>query len=86
MFKTNTMTNAGFQMTFENGWTVSVQWGGGTYSDNHYTDFRTVIDSANAEVAAWDKFGNWHDFGEDTVKGWQTPDEVARFIQFIASK
>ena len=86
MFKTNTMTNAGFQMTFANGWTVSVQWGTGTYSDNKYTDFRAITDCPTAEIAAWDEFGNWHNFGDDTVKGWCKPDEVAEFIQFISTK
>ncbi len=86
MFKTNTMTNAGFQMTFANGWTVSVQWGLGTYSDNRYSDFRAHAESKTAEIAAWDIDGKWHDFGDDTVKGWCTPDEVATFIHFIATK
>lgn len=27
---------SGFHMTFENGLTASVQWGYGTYSDNHF--------------------------------------------------
>lgn len=83
MFKINQQTIAGFQMTFDNGWTVSVQWGGGTYSENHYSDFRSGVDSPNAEIAAWDKDGNWHSFGEDNVKGWQTADQVADFIQYI---
>ena len=28
----------GFQMTFENGMTASVQWGAGNYCDNHLPD------------------------------------------------
>ena len=28
----------GFHMTFENGLTVSVQWGAGNYCDNHFPD------------------------------------------------
>lgn len=86
MFKTNKMTNAGFQMTFENGWTVSVQWGGGTYSDNRYTDFRSVTESPTAEIAAWDIEGKWYNFGDDTVMGWCKPDQVAEFIQLISTK
>lgn len=89
MFKTNTMTYAGFQMTFANGWTVSVQWGLGTYSDNRYSDFRARAESKTAEIAAWDADGKWHTFVgdyEDTVKGWCKPDEVAEFIHFISTK
>lgn len=84
MFKTNTMTYAGFQMTFANGWTVSVQWGGGTYSDNRYTDFRSVTESPTAEIAAWDKEGKWYNFGDDTVKGWCPADQVAAFIREVS--
>ena len=29
----------GFRITFENGLTVSVQWGAGNYCDNHFPDF-----------------------------------------------
>lgn len=87
MFKINERTLSGFQMTFDNGWTVSVQWGSGTYTDNHYRSFGDkCVTSSDAEIAAWDKFGNWHDFGNDTVKGWCKTDEVAKFIQFIATK
>jgi len=42
--------NDGFQMTFENGCTISVQFGKHTYSDAGET---------TAEVAAWDNKGNW---------------------------
>ena len=40
----------GFQMTFENGCTISVQFSKHTYSDAGET---------TAEVAAWDDQGNW---------------------------
>lgn len=42
--------NDGFQMTFENGCTISVQFGKHTYSDQG---------ESTAEVAAWDNKGNW---------------------------
>jgi hypothetical protein len=42
--------NEGFQMTFENGCTISVQFGKHTYSDAGET---------TAEVAAWDNKDNW---------------------------
>lgn len=73
-------------MTFSNGWTVSVQWGPGTYSDNYHTNFDTVKDSTTAEIAAWDANKNWHQFEGDQVMGWVHPDQVANFIALIASK
>jgi hypothetical protein len=88
----------GFQMTFANGWTVSVQWGSGNYSD-HYSRIardgeswenveRSVGEqgSKTAEIAAWDASKTWYNFGGDLVKGYVSADEVAEFIHLIASK
>jgi hypothetical protein len=92
----------GFALTFANGWTASVQFGTGNYCDNRnrslYSEWITqsVIESAdvrageagsvNAEIAAWDADGKWYDFGSDTVKGWVSADEVAKFLAEIAGK
>ena len=85
MFKLmKTDFNTGFQMTFENGWTVSVQWGPGNYiSDRGHNGM-----SEDAEIAAWDKDGNWYYFEDqnDNVKGWVSADEVSRFMSWIAAK
>ena len=49
----------GFQIDFENGWTVSIQFGIGNYCDNRYnkgnpfTDIPDFLDSTTAEIAAW---------------------------------
>ena len=59
----------GFQITFENGCTVSVQWGSFNYATAPHT----------AEVGAWYEDGTWL----DEVQGWQTPDEVAAYIEEI---
>ena len=73
---------SGFQMTFENGWTVSVQFG----KINYISDRENIGDSIDAEIAAWDKDGNWYSFdGHQNVKGWVKPDEVADFIVKIKS-
>jgi hypothetical protein len=78
--------NTGFQITFENGWTVSVQFGRGNYCSNR-TEWnpisasdRILFQSEDAEVAAWDENGIWYRFENDTVKGYCKPDEVADFI------
>lgn len=79
----------GFQMKFENGWTVSVMFGCMNYCNNRYSyghDFNRSVSNecVNAEVAAWDKNGNWYWFDEhQNVKGWVAPDEVADFIQQV---
>ena len=87
MFRIN--DNRGFQITFDNGWTVSVQIGDGNYHSNRdlsSNDFKTSIPTPNAEIAAWDKNDNWYEFDTDTVKGWVSPNEVLDFMNMIAAK
>ena len=81
--------NHGFSMTFENGITISVQWGAVNYCErrNITTSYRGDMDAAtpyvksiNAEIAIWDKEKTWFNFGNDDVKGWCTTDEVATWI------
>ena len=76
--------NNGFQMTFENGCTISVQFGKYTYSDQGET---------TAEVAAWDNKGNWLMFDEDKwteiengsdVMSHQTTSNVAKLIYTLS--
>jgi hypothetical protein len=74
MFKVNDNSGTGFHIVFGNGWTASVQWGSYNYADGQ-----------TAEIAAWDKDGNWHSFGHDQVKGWCSPEEVATFLQMVSS-
>lgn len=96
MFATN---GSGFHLTFENGWTVSVQWGTMNYCD-HYDnrDYDAPLktlqekkkswDSKTAEIAAWKHQNDtkvWYHFGSNiTVKGRVSTDEVAAFIVMIA--
>ena len=68
-------SSEGFKIKFKNGWTVSVQWHEGAYSDE---------ENKTAEIAAWHEDDVSYDFGYDTVKGWQTPEEVAEFIKMIS--
>ena len=87
--------NKGFSITFENGNTVSVQWGPGNYCDPVHPDGRGAGHNApmkdegawkstTAEVAAWNSDGDWHNCGGDQVKGWMTPAQVLEFISFVA--
>ena len=90
--------NKGFQLTFENGWTVSVQWGPGNYCERQCHDVRGFDapmsnefavngcwPSTTAEVAAWNSAGEWLPFEYDTVEGWQNTDEVAAFVSKVAA-
>jgi hypothetical protein len=91
MFKVS--QGKGFQMTFANGWTVSVQWGIGNYCDHstaRWTEGANSkvgeLGSTTAEIAAWDANKVWHQFeDDDSVKGYCTPDEVAAFIAKISA-
>lgn len=89
MFKST--LHKGFQMTFENGYTISVQWGTCNYCENRdhsidrsdYLDWKNrqeAYSSPDAEIAIWDQDNVWYDFGTDTFKGWCKPDEVADWI------
>lgn len=73
---------SGFQITFENGNTISVQFGFGNYCSNTY---ESKPESLTAEIAIWDKDKNWHQFEGDTVKGWVGADKVADWIKFAQS-
>jgi hypothetical protein len=86
--------NKGFQLTFQNGWTVSVQWGPGNYCDRQsfsVSEFSAPLNgsgfwtSEHAEVAAWNSNGEWLPFEHDTVKGWNSTDEVAAFVAKVAA-
>lgn len=79
----------GFHMTFENGLTVSVQWGAGNYCDNHFpedADFSCRKDaySNTAEMAVMYKreFLDIEPFlpeghhSDGTVCGWLSPEDV----------
>tara|TARA_R100000963_G_C4554018_1_gene45718 strand:- start:55 stop:315 length:261 start_codon:yes stop_codon:yes gene_type:complete len=84
----NINENKGFQITFSNGWTVSVQLereydrGGSFYSKEE--------GEATAEIAAFKGEGlgkPWHSFSEgDTVKRWCQPDEILDFMNMVSKK
>lgn len=88
--------NKGFHITFENGCTVSVQFGVGNYCENRdrwnvENEADSIMwDSRDAEIAAWDANGDWirpdyEDWGDD-VSGWRHPHEVLKFINYIAGR
>lgn len=92
MGKFKSTERQGFHITFENGLTVSVQWGAGNYCDNHNSwDFSRSKDmeSSTAEVAVWcnERWLNANDFtgedveyGFDDVVGYLTPEQVVDLL------
>lgn len=81
--------NSGFQMTFKNRITISVQFSTGSYCERRNLNAPIQnemkmdrVESNSAEIAIWDKEGTWFSFGYDQVKGWVEPDEVAMWITF----
>ena len=94
MFKST--ENRGFQMTFENGIVISVQFDVTNYcsrrslaaSLQEKTPSR-IVESPNAEIAIWcersrtgafAENNHWFSFGYDNVKGWCSTNEVAQWI------
>jgi hypothetical protein len=90
--------NRGFQMTFANGWTISVQYGYGNYCSNHHhpNGYRfamgqLMVTCPDAEIAIWDNNNQYYifNFGDgysDTVNGHCSPDEVAKWIDFTCKQ
>ena len=85
--------NRGFALKFENGWTISVQFGLMNYCERHSVkqgqSFRDdmqnpITKSLTAEIAIYNDEYNWYNFGHDTVKGHCTADEVAEWIDKVS--
>jgi len=79
---TNTM-GQGFHVEFNNGWQVSVQWGGGCYCDNkgEKTTRKLMLQSRTAEVLVTDAYGR-----DERVQGWMTADKVAKLLANVARR
>ena len=85
--------NKGFRMTFENGFSISVQWGVGNYcekKDRGQWDESTkhdYWDSNSAEIAVFGKDGEFITITDypDVIAGWLSTDKVAKCITIIQS-
>ena len=77
--------SSGISMTFNNGNTISIQWGMNSYSSTRVVK-KPTPKCTSAEVAIFDKNDKWAqiDETEGIVKGWVEPDEIAKLI-FLAS-
>ena len=89
----------GFHVTFENDFTVSVQFGPGHYCANRSLKIGTdelaigKDGSPNAEVAAWGPNGEFLDLSGnlpwwegDDVRGYATPANVLELLTWAASQ
>ena len=88
----------GFQMTFQNGLTASVQWGRGNYCENHFNEDLGFCGngpdarSDNAEVAVIykgkfiniEQFLHENAYHDETVCGWLSPEEVLYFLNKVS--
>lgn len=88
MFKST--LNRGFQLTFKNRLTISVQFGSGNYCSNKnlsgkVDEMRTRINtSLSAEIAIWDENDNNYKFKNGELSmGWLSTDEVAEWIEKV---
>ena len=73
---------SGFQITFANGNTISVQFGMGNYCKNKHESKKSC---ENAEIAIWNSDNVWYNFESDQVLGYISADEVAKWIHFAAT-
>ena len=86
----------GFHLTFDNKWTISVQFSGGHYCDNYDKHWNFAqkqiakgdsISSSTAEIAVWNNSPSmemvWLE--NDNVRGYTTTDKVAQVIHKIST-
>ena len=87
---------SGFHLTFDNNWTVSVQFSGGHYCDNRNQKWNFAqkqaakgdsISSSDAEIAVWNNSPSmemvWLE--NDNVRGWTSANEVAQVIHKVST-
>jgi len=78
-------------MKFDNGFSISVQWGTMNYCEkkNLMAEYKDemkepIWESKSAEIAVFNDEGMVPIGGDDQVIGWLTPDEVAKVITIVA--
>jgi hypothetical protein len=75
----------GFQITYQNGYTVSVQFGAGCYCTNRDLPYgEKVPPSDTAETALMTKDG-FVEYQGDDVQGYMTPSEVLKLMVYAES-
>lgn len=86
MFRIN--DNKGFQITFDNGYTVSVQFGPGNYGSNYSLDFianmNKPMTATTAETALIAPDGGFVTYKDDDVQGHQTVNDVLALLNYAS--
>lgn len=78
--------NTGVSLGLINGASMSIQWGTYNYcSNNRIPMSGTSSYCKDAEVAVFTRDGSAHDFGGDTVLGWQSLEDVLGLITQYSS-
>lgn len=81
--------NKGFQLTFDNGYTVSVQFGPGNYGSNRAETYSTSMNvpmtATLAETALIAPDGSFVAYKDDDVQGYQTPEDVLELLNYAKS-
>jgi hypothetical protein len=84
--------NKGFAMTFNNGFTISVQWGTENYCEKRHTTIHPTDpmehkrwDSLSAEIAVFDNEEMISIGDTDEVLGWCSAEDVAKYIAIVSS-
>ena len=87
MFRIN--DNKGFSITFDNGYTVSVQFGSGNYSSNYnlsmLDNMGKPMAAGLAETALLDPNGDFVAYKDDDVQGYQTPQDVLELLNYAST-
>jgi hypothetical protein len=79
--------NKGFQMTFENGFTISVQFGLGNYCQHKNNPVADAIhESKDAEVMVWNSEGETIKINGTDVNGWCNTNQVAEIMQYVKNR
>ena len=81
--------NKGFQITFDNGYTVSVQFGPGNYGSNYDLSFvdnmGKPMTATSAETALIDPQGNFVPYDDGDVQGYRNVNDILTLMNYAAS-
>lgn len=80
--------NKGFSVTFDNGYTVSVQFGPANYGSNYrlsFDKYGTPMTADTAETALIDPNGNFVPYKDSDVQGYQSTADVLALMNYAAS-
>lgn len=81
--------NKGFQITFDNGYTVSVQFGPGNYGSNYNLDFMANMNKPQSasvvETALIAPNGDFVPYQGEDVQGYVNADSVLELLNYARS-